>query len=299
MEYGVFALFDKNPNDDNVARASLLVFPPGAKRHRIFSFPKTVPWRMPGTDTVLWNDQWGFGVVMWIIGLFTRPGEYVADMFCGTGTATVAAIRMGRHAVAVDRQPEAINHTTTRLLEEKARIEEKEMDGWAFANNAVSSMSFLPDWSTCDWSRVAEREKMIREHKRQQQEKDKKRDKEEEKEKKKEESKKKAEKKLKKKKKEADEALAKAQADAADAEEKDEEADDEDDDDEEEEATIDMDIETPFQEEKDDIDIGTIVKPLEAHMANPQPDEEISVATGPVTPAQTRSKDATPDADDK
>jgi SAM-dependent methyltransferase len=293
MEYGVFALFDKNPNDDNVSRASLLVFPPGAKRHRIFSFPKAVPWKMPGTDTVLWNDQWGFGVVMWIIGLFTRPGDYVADMFCGTGTATAAAIRMGRHAVAVDRNREAIRHTTTRLLEEKARLEENDLDGWEFANNAVSSMSFLPDWSTCDWSRVAEREKKIREHKRQQQENDKKRDKAEEKEKKKEESNKKALRKLKKNRKKADDALAKAQEDAADAEKNDEQADDDDDDEEEDDDDEEEPIDSGLQ---DEIDIGTIYKELDDIISKPQ---GLALLIGPVTPAQTRSKDTTHADDDQ
>jgi hypothetical protein len=162
LEYGVFALFDKNPDaDTNVSRVELLFFPPGGKGHKVFGAPKAAPWRMPGTTTPLWKDQWGYGIARLLIQLFTRPGETVGDFFCGTATGSVCAINMGRNAVAVDRNADAIIHANTRLAELKEKVESTELAAWATAQNPLSLISLIPDWSRCDWAAIARREKRL------------------------------------------------------------------------------------------------------------------------------------------
>jgi hypothetical protein len=162
LEYGVFALFDKKPNDENnVDRNELLHFPSGSKGHKVFGHPKANPWKFPNTTSPLWKDQWGYGIAKWLIKIFTLPGEYVGDFFCGTGTGSVCAIKMGRNAVAVDKLAEAITHTTTRLDELKAEVEHTEYKAWATVQNAMSMISLVPDWSRCDWTAIAKREKRV------------------------------------------------------------------------------------------------------------------------------------------
>ena len=49
-----------------------------------------------------------------ILGM-TRPGDLVADFFCGSGTTAVVAARLGRAYLAVDSSPEAVAITRSRL----------------------------------------------------------------------------------------------------------------------------------------------------------------------------------------
>jgi DNA modification methylase len=50
-----------------------------------------------------------------IILATTRPGDLVADFFCGSGTTAVVAARLGRNYLAVDSSPEAVAITRSRL----------------------------------------------------------------------------------------------------------------------------------------------------------------------------------------
>jgi site-specific DNA-methyltransferase (adenine-specific) len=50
-----------------------------------------------------------------IIRASSNPGDLVADFFCGSGTAGVAAQRLGRRYLLVDNNPEAIRITNERL----------------------------------------------------------------------------------------------------------------------------------------------------------------------------------------
>lgn len=45
----------------------------------------------------------------------SRPGDLVADFFAGSGTTGVAAARLGRHAVLVERNPIGVEKTLLRL----------------------------------------------------------------------------------------------------------------------------------------------------------------------------------------
>jgi len=52
-----------------------------------------------------------------IIKASSRPGDLVGDYFAGSGTAGVAAARLGRNALLVDRNPVAIEKTVLRLAQ--------------------------------------------------------------------------------------------------------------------------------------------------------------------------------------
>ena len=50
-----------------------------------------------------------------ILGLASNPGDRVLDPFCGSGTTLVAAARLGREALGIDRNPEALQVASERL----------------------------------------------------------------------------------------------------------------------------------------------------------------------------------------
>ena len=52
-----------------------------------------------------------------IVRASSRPGDLVADFFCGSGTTGVAAHRLGRRYLLVDTNPEAIEIARERLAE--------------------------------------------------------------------------------------------------------------------------------------------------------------------------------------
>ena len=53
----------------------------------------------------------------WFIKLFTDPGDLVLDPFIGSGTTAVAAIKLGRHYVGIEKQKKYWNiaQKNTRL----------------------------------------------------------------------------------------------------------------------------------------------------------------------------------------
>jgi site-specific DNA-methyltransferase (adenine-specific) len=58
------------------------------------------------------------GLARRIISASSKPGELVADFFCGSGTVGVAARELGRRYLLVDNNPEAIAITKQRLAED-------------------------------------------------------------------------------------------------------------------------------------------------------------------------------------
>ena len=48
------------------------------------------------------------GLPAWFIKLFTRPGDTVLDPFIGSGSTAVAALRLGRHYIGIDTNPDYI-----------------------------------------------------------------------------------------------------------------------------------------------------------------------------------------------
>jgi DNA modification methylase len=62
-----------------------------------------------------WPTQKPEALLARIIEATTRPGDLVADFFCGSGTTAVVASRLGRRYLAVDSSPDAIRLTRARL----------------------------------------------------------------------------------------------------------------------------------------------------------------------------------------
>lgn len=54
-----------------------------------------------------------------IIGLFSKPGDIVADFFCGSGTTLTVASRLGRKWIGCDSSPIAISVVKKRLVDAK------------------------------------------------------------------------------------------------------------------------------------------------------------------------------------
>lgn len=55
-----------------------------------------------------------------LVQIFSKPGETVLDPFCGTGSALVAAQRLGRRVIGLDISPEYLSLAENRLRGEGA-----------------------------------------------------------------------------------------------------------------------------------------------------------------------------------
>jgi DNA modification methylase len=69
-----------------------------------------------------------FALPQWFIKLFTRPGDVVLDPFMGSGTALMAADRLGRKWIGVDSQEE--NCRIARKALRQAHLDIVELDRW-------------------------------------------------------------------------------------------------------------------------------------------------------------------------
>lgn len=62
------------------------------------------------------------GLLKRIVAVHSNPGDTVLDFFAGSGTTGVAAAELGRNAVLVDNNPEALAIMESRLAEHGARF---------------------------------------------------------------------------------------------------------------------------------------------------------------------------------
>lgn len=58
----------------------------------------------------------------WFIRLFTQPEDTVLDPFIGSGSTAVAALRLGRHYIGIDTNPEYVDLSHERLKETQIRL---------------------------------------------------------------------------------------------------------------------------------------------------------------------------------
>ena len=72
-----------------------------------------------------YEDQWRRQFLYQLIDAWTSPGDTIADLCCGTGTASAVACRMGRHSLAVDRLPLSMKYIDKRLGQLKSMINNK------------------------------------------------------------------------------------------------------------------------------------------------------------------------------
>jgi adenine-specific DNA-methyltransferase len=79
-----------------------------------------LPYLMPAdrTENVRYETQKPLAVAERVIAAATKEGDLVADFFCGSGTALVAAERLGRPWIGCDLGRFAIHTTRKRLLNE-------------------------------------------------------------------------------------------------------------------------------------------------------------------------------------
>jgi DNA modification methylase len=64
-----------------------------------------------------WPTQKPLALMEWLVAVHSRPGALVADLFCGSGTTLVAAVRAGRRAFGMDVSADALAITRRRLEE--------------------------------------------------------------------------------------------------------------------------------------------------------------------------------------
>jgi site-specific DNA-methyltransferase (adenine-specific) len=79
-------------------------------------------WEIPALsptarERVGWPSQKPLALLERIVRAASNPGGCVLDPCCGSGTALVAAARLGRRAVGGDREANAVELTATRLAE--------------------------------------------------------------------------------------------------------------------------------------------------------------------------------------
>jgi hypothetical protein len=63
----------------------------------------------------------------WFVDHFSQPGDWVADLCCGTGSTLVATLLHGRHGSAVDKSQKQVDFVSSRImtLESKFSLSEE------------------------------------------------------------------------------------------------------------------------------------------------------------------------------
>lgn len=102
------------------------------KKGRLYFHPDgpalTDVWDIPFLSTVSlervrWPTQKPLALARRIISASSRPGDLVADFFCGSGTTLVAAKEMGRRYRGCDSSRPAIAITRRRLIETSTKAQ--------------------------------------------------------------------------------------------------------------------------------------------------------------------------------
>jgi hypothetical protein len=89
----------------------------GGGAHGVFSFIRDAragsPSKHPTTKPI--------ALMMRLVDLFTNPGDLVLDPFMGSGTTGVAAFRLGRRFIGIERDPDYFALAVERLRAEAAQ----------------------------------------------------------------------------------------------------------------------------------------------------------------------------------
>jgi DNA modification methylase len=115
--------FDSDAVDREPYMAPGLVTAEKAARGKL---PTDVWWHTivptTGREKTGYPTQKPEGVLRRIVQASSRPGDRVLDLFAGSGTTGAVAAALGRHAVLVDANPEAIAIMTTRMPDADVRV---------------------------------------------------------------------------------------------------------------------------------------------------------------------------------
>jgi site-specific DNA-methyltransferase (adenine-specific) len=116
--------FDSTEVDREAYMAPGLVGPEKAARGKL---PTDVWWHTivspTGHEKTGYPTQKPVGVLRRIVTASSRPGDWVLDLFAGSGTTGAAARQLGRRFLLVDDNPEAIEIMRARLGTEGMRYE--------------------------------------------------------------------------------------------------------------------------------------------------------------------------------
>lgn len=114
--------FDSDAVDREPYMAPGLVTAEKAARGKL---PTDVWWHTivptTGREKTGYPTQKPEGVLRRIVQASSRPGDRVLDLFAGSGTTGAVAAALGRHAVLVDANPEAIEVMRTRMPDAEVR----------------------------------------------------------------------------------------------------------------------------------------------------------------------------------
>jgi site-specific DNA-methyltransferase (adenine-specific) len=75
-----------------------------------------------------------------IVRVHTQPGDWVLDFFAGSGTTGDAAVRLGRHFVLIDNNPDAIRIMIQRLAFANPEIIGLDVDSPSISTNQQFSL---------------------------------------------------------------------------------------------------------------------------------------------------------------
>ena len=89
-----------------------------------------------------------------IIAAGTRPGDWVLDPFCGSGTTPAVAQKLGRRWLAIDAAPGAIA-TTTRRLHAACTVSSLDQNRFAVYTTADAARPLATPPTLSPWSRQA------------------------------------------------------------------------------------------------------------------------------------------------
>lgn len=91
---------------------------PGYTEPKRISSVWPINWSTTDPSRTGYPNQKPLDIASRLISVHTDPGDWVLDPFCGSGTTGVAALRLGRNAVLIDRNPDAISVAGLRLSRE-------------------------------------------------------------------------------------------------------------------------------------------------------------------------------------
>lgn len=91
---------------------------PGYTEPKRISSVWPINWSTTDPSRTGYPNQKPLDIASRLISVHTDPGDWVLDPFCGSGTTGVAALRLGRNAVLIDRNPDAVSVAASRLSRE-------------------------------------------------------------------------------------------------------------------------------------------------------------------------------------
>ena len=92
-----------------------------------------------------WRTQKPLALLERVINASSRPGDLVMDPFCGCATACIAAEKLGRDWIGIDRLPQAVSVLTDRAQRElQIPMEDGDGKAWEDWSAGLSAVAVAP-----------------------------------------------------------------------------------------------------------------------------------------------------------